>query len=261
MSYDSPLKLFRDMSKNPDFYPEDPVERAEIKKMLLEDERQTQSKKSLKITKEEKEEKRPETITSAGAAFKKTIELINSDGLLPEFCENKTEAGIIAQRRAASLNFLNNILEDIKNYLTQVNKLQLQKVTDYDDVEKYQDIIGSSDMLRRSYHNKLINNLKIAMRLININFNADYPEEARLKEEAKMPERRGMSTDRLRALMRQRQYYKFPYATGVFINFGKAPKDPTGEREYIASWAADIYTDLAALSETLINKDNKKTPV
>ena len=71
MPYDSPLKLFRDKCKNPDFYPEDPVERAEIKKMLLEDEEQARLKKDLKITKEEKAEKRSETITSAGAALRR----------------------------------------------------------------------------------------------------------------------------------------------------------------------------------------------
>jgi hypothetical protein len=32
------------------------------------------------------------------------------------------------------------------------------------------------------------------------------------------------------------------------------PKDPQGEREYIASWAFNIYNDLTSLSEKIIKE-------
>ncbi len=242
-------KFFRDMAKNPDMFPEDLSEKAEVKAMILEDEQKT-NLANLDSKKYEAEDK-SELITPVGESFNKTVDLVRSGTLLPEFKNNIEELKLIEKRRDLIINYLANILEDIKNYLSQVNYLQLQKLADYEDSSKYQEAIGHSDTLRRSYHNKLISDIKIAMRLININYNIDYPESLRLKEEARMPEREGVSAEHLQELMRQRKYEKFPYSAGAFIDFSKAPKDPTGEREYIAVWALLIYKDLSELSNRM----------
>lgn len=151
------------------------------------------------------------------------------------------------------LKYLKSIIDDARNYLSQVNYLQLQQAASYDTVAQYQAAIGASDGLRRTYHNKLISDLKIAMRLININFNVDFPEEFRLEGEIKMTDRKGLTEEQLKDKMNERNYVKFPYPAGVFIDFSSAPKDPQGEREYIANWALKLYTDLSAI-ETEIGK-------
>ncbi len=242
-------KFFRDMAKNPDMYPDDLEEKAKIKAIVLEESNQVVVKNT-KMKSFESENKR-DLFTPAGEDFIKTVELVRSADLLPEFKDNAEELKLIEKRRDLILNYLANILEDVKSYLSQINYLQLQKLADYEDMSKYQEAIGPSDALRRSYHNKLISDIKIAMRLININYNLDFPESLRLKQEAMMPEREGVSSEHLQELMRQHKYEKFPHAAGVFIDFAKAPKDPSAERLYIASWALRIYADLTKLSNRI----------
>ncbi len=135
--------------------------------------------------------------------------------------------------------------------------MQIQKAADYEDPEKYQQVVGESDQLRRSYHNKLIQDIKIASRLININFNADFPENLRLAEESKMTDRLGMKPEELKKLMAQREYSKFPFPAGIFLDMSHPPKDEQVEREYIGYWALKIYSDLSILeNEIRIGKKN-----
>ena len=248
----SPFNFFRDQHKNPDLYPPDPVEQREIKEMLEKEE----AEKVLKnIPKSEKEELK--VFGPTGEAYKKTVNIIKQAGLKPEFINNVVEAELIEKRKETITNYLSRILEDAKNYLSQVNYLQIQKAADYEDFEKYQEAVGPSDQLRRSFHNKLIQDIKIAHRLINTNFNADFPEDMRLAEEAKMADRQGFKPDELKELMSERQYYKFPFSAGIFFDLSKTPKDPQVEREYYGHWALQIYSDLSAL-ENEIRNDIKK---
>ena len=68
-----------------------------------------------------------------------------------------------------------------------------------------------------------------------------------------MADRKGMTEEQLKNKMGERDYVKFPYPAGIFIDFSSAPKDPQGEREYIAHWASKLYTDLSAI-DTEIEK-------
>jgi len=247
MPYESPLKYFRDQYKNPDKYKEKHPDWRDPE-LGEPDLGEPDNQEDSEIDNKEKEIK-IEKIGEAGKKYQETIDLIKSIDLKPEFKDDSAEKNIIENRREAILRYLTAILEDARNYLSQVNYLQLQKIASYDDVAKYQEAVSSSDGLRRVYHNKLISDLKIAMRLININFNADFSEELRLNEELKMTDRNGFDRDSLKKKMAEREYAKFPYPAGIFIDFSRAPKDPQGEREYIANWALTIYSDLSALKK------------
>lgn len=250
----SPLHRFRDMQKNPDMYPVDYAEKAEIERMIKEDERKAKEDLAQTPHKEVVAQK-AEVLTRAGADIENTVASLRCAGMLSEHEDNKVEAEIVYQRREQAINLLERVLDDAEKYLAQVSFLQLQKSADYEDPEKYQEAVGSSDTTRRTLHNKLITDVKMAMRLININFNADFPEDMRLREEAKMPDRQGIDAKKLQELMKQRQYFNFPYPAGVFIDFQKAPRDPIGEREFIANWAMKLYSDLTVLTNHIKHKE------
>jgi len=244
MNYESPLKYFRDQNKEPDKYSE-----GRESELNLGDFEQELPVTHFKT--ETKTEKDLEILGQTGEKYRQTIELIKSAGLKIEFKSDLSEQAIIENRKEAILKFLKSILDDARNYLSQVNFLQIQKMASYDSEEQYKSVIGPSDNLRRSYHNKMISDLKIAMRLININFNADFADDFRLEEEAKMTDRQGLSKGELKNKMAEREYIHFPYPTGVFIDFSEAPKDPQGEREYIAHWALNLYSDLSVLDDEI----------
>jgi hypothetical protein len=262
MNYNSPRKIFRDMYKNPDSYPNDFEEKATIKSELERDRKISKAANTIKqdvvldlnaatkVGDEKEVGEKNEVFTSHGKSFKQVVDSIFEAGLI-DGVDNPEELKIIRQRQEIVLNYLSKILEDIKNYLNQVSVLESQKKDNYEDLAKYQSIIGRSDATRRSYHNKLIGDVKIAMRLININFNADFPDDLRFREELKMPDRKGLAIDNLKKLMSQRKYFKFPFPVGVFMDFRKSPKDPQGEREYIAHWALQLYVDLSALDSEM----------
>lgn len=245
----SPLHFFRDQYKNPDLYPPDPVEKRKIQEMIEED----RAKKASQNPTEEKVETL-ETFGPTGEAYKQTIDIIRQAGLKPEFASNSAELEIIEKRKNTALTYLAKILEDAKNYLAQVNYLQIQKAADYEDPEKYQHVVGESDELRRNYHNKLIQDIKIANRLINVNFNIDFPENLRLAEEAKLTDRLNLKPDELKTIMEQREYSKFPFSAGIFLDLSRAPKDQKGERDYFGYWALQIYSDLSALENEIKNE-------
>lgn len=255
MLYESPRKIFRDMNKNPDecF---DPAEKALIKEELEKDE-------ALKLknnldNQEDKECTKP--LTSSGKIFKNSVDKIFEAGLL-EGKNDAEELEIIKQRQKVTLSYLNNVLEDVQNYLSQIGAGELQKISNYDDVKKYQADVKISDDARRAYHNRLISDIKIASRLINLNFNADFPNELRIKEESKMPDRKNLSSEDLKNKLAERKYFKFNFPAGSFIDLSKIPKDPQGEREYIAHWAYMLYSDLTVLQKEIsgiINKVEKE---
>jgi hypothetical protein len=244
MSYESPLKYFRDQYKEPDKYKESHPNWRDPD-LDIENDNETVEVSDVK--------KEKETLGTAGQKFKETIDLVKTAGIKDEFKTDEAEQKIIENRREMILKYLKLVVDDARNYLSQVNYLQLQQAASYDTVAQYQAAIGLSDGLRRTYHNKLISDLKIAMRLININFNIDFPEEFRLEGEIKMADRKGMTEEQLKNKLSERNYIKFPYPAGVFIDFSNAPKDSQGEREYIAHWASKLYTDLSAI-DTEIGK-------
>lgn len=240
MSYESPLKYFRDQNKEPDKYKESHPNWHDPE--IIND-----ANSNLTEFEAKKPENKSEILGETSKKYKETIDLVKSAGLKEEFKDDLIEQGIINNRREMITKYLGAILNDARNYLSQVNYLQIQKMESYNDVAQYQSAISHSDGLRRTYHNKLISDLKIAMRLININFNADFPEEARLEEESKMTDRKDLTPEELKEKMAKREYKHFPYPVGVFIDFSKIPKDPQGEREYIAYWALKLYSDLSTL--------------
>lgn len=240
MKYESPLKYFRDQNKNPD---EEKKHNPNWRDEELSGE---------DLSRESDEASKIERMGSFAEKYREVVDIIKNADLKTEFAGDKAEKAIIKKRKELIIEFLGNILNDIKNYLTQVNYLQLQKIASYDDISKYQSAIRESDGLRRTYHNKMISDIKIAVRLINTNFNADFPDNLRLAEESKMADRRGVGETDLKNKLAEREYYNFPYPAGVFIDFSRMPKDPQGEREYIASWALNMYADLTEL-ETKIN--------
>ncbi len=210
MSYESPLKYFRDEYKNPDEYKKKhPNWRdSDLEGNIGDFEEETNKDHQDKI----------ERLGAYGGKYKAVIDLIKSAGLKPEFETDLAEQQIIENRRNLILKYLETILDDVRNYLSQVNYLELQKAGSYDDISKFQEAIGVSDNLRRSYHNKMISDIKIAVRLINVNFNADFPEEMRLNEELKIADRKTTSRNDLQKKMAERQYYNFPYPAGIFID-------------------------------------------
>lgn len=243
MFEESPLKYFRDQQKNPDRYAYGRPSSTDGAVFTGEDKEDQQ---------DGLETKSPDKIFGPfGLSFQQTIELIKTTGLKEEFKDNVSELAIIENRRQAILGFLSKILEDVSHYISQINYLQIQKAASYDDINQYQSTIKHADDLRSKFHNKLITDLKITMRLININFNADFPEVDRIEEESKMPDRKNLTKEELKDILSQREYHHFPYPVGIFMDFSKAPKDPQGEREYIAHWAFQLYTSLSVLTSDI----------
>ena len=186
-----------------------------------------------------------------------SIDLVNSAGLKPEFSQNRKEAEIINNRKEMVLKFSAKVLEDIKKYLSQIAIIQADKKDNHENLDRYQAILKKSDEERRAYHNSLISNLKILIRIININFNKDFPEDLRLAGEAKMADRKGMSVDEIRDVMNQREYFSFPDKKNIFLDLSKVSSDPSRERIFIATWAVDMYDDLTELSEKIRNELKK----
>lgn len=237
------IKFYRDLYKHPDIYGQK-LSREE--KEEIEEYNKNNSKKEKDLSEKK--------FAPTAQKYYQSLELIKSAGL-KDGVENQAEEEIIKERKRIILNYFSRVLEDVKNYLTQVTALELQKINAYDTVEQYHMAVSHSDSMRKIYHDTLISDLKILIRLININFNKDFPEDIRLELESKSQDRKDLSLEQLRDLMSQREYFEFPYKQGVFIDMSNAPKNPQGEREYIASWAYNIYSDLTALSKKISKND------
>lgn len=252
MSYESPLKMFRDQYKNPDLYGGGFSEKKEIEEMLAEDEIQRQEK--IKNGEDVPAPKNPENkleITSpAGKAFKETVDLVRGAKLKPEFASDEAEAKVLADRQTALLGMLSNVLDDVSNYLGSISYMMHMRQSEEVDADKFLEKQIEAETSRKRYHNKLISDIKIAARLLNVSFNKNYPEDSRLKEEMNFPARKGMSVEKLREALAKHEYYEFPHAAGGFINFNEVPRDPYAERKYIAAWGIKIYDDLTAIKSS-----------
>lgn len=237
MTYISDIQFFRDVNKDPELDPE--------KNRLEIDEEKKRDKKN-------KSEKRAENFTNPVVAnYEHTIKLVENFCLRPGFSGQSQEDKIIESRKEAVLKLLRKILDDIDKYTSQINNLRRSRHSEYYDVKNYQDAVGRSDELRRSLHNKLISDLKLTLRLINVSFNADFPAEKRLLEEKKFTDRKGLSDKEIIEALAERSFVSFPQGQGAFIDWKNCPKNETGEREFIMQWAVSFYDDLTKLEKDL----------
>ncbi len=245
MPYISDLQFFHGLDNNPEYEPE--KLRREVEQEKEEDKKNKKEKKSENFSNEMVDN------------YQKTIKLVGGFSLKKEFKDDKVEAEIIRSRKETILNLLRKILSDIDKYTSRIQSLQLSRSAEYDDIKSYQDTIGSSDAARRSIHNILVNDIKLAIRLINVSFNQDFPEAERVKEEKKYTDRRGYSEEQLKEALAEREFVSFPYGQGTFIDWQHCPKDPGQEREFIKNWAITFYGDLTKLKDDF-DQEIKKTP-
>jgi hypothetical protein len=248
MGYISDVQFFRDLNKHPDWDPE--TARQEVKK---ETKKGGASKENMPVEKE-KEEKLETTMSEE---YQRVIELVSNFSLKEEFRDDAGEMKILESRKQFVLKQLRKILNDVENYINQINILRTQKLASYDDNNQYRDYVGSSDETRYNYHNQLINDLKLLMKQANINFNQDFPETARIREEKKYADRKGQSEAEIKKALAKREYVEFPYGQGVIINWKNCPKNPRGEREFIMHWAFEFYKDLTKLKNNFIDNVKK----
>lgn len=237
------IKYFRDLNKNPDMYGQHVSD---------------EDKKDIKKYNKENIDKKIERMGPTADKYYQSMELIRSAGLKPEFSSDKKEQKIIEVRKDFIIKYFSKVLEDIKRYMSSISAIKMQELKDYgSDLDRFQEIMSTSDQERRNYHNALINDIKILIRSININFNKDFPKEARINFESKMPDRVGLKSKELEEVISQREYVEFPYKQGVFMNLNSAGMDPELERNIIANWALDMYGDLTTLNDKLNNIDKK----
>ncbi|MFA5023915.1 MAG: hypothetical protein WC523_03095 [Patescibacteria group bacterium] len=248
MPYISDLQFFHDLDKNPENEPES--FHGEIDKEKKEDEGE----------KKWNQEKKPENFSNDMVdRYEEAINLVKNFSLKNQFKEDLNEAAIIDSRKETILILLRRILDDIERYTNQIGSLRLARLTNYDTSQEYQDAIGRSDVARRSIHNKLISDLKLAMKLINVSFNKDFPAEQRIIEEKKYADRKSLSDKQIGEALSKREFVKFPNGPGVFINWENCPKEPEQERKFIMDWAIAFYNDLSKLREE-IDGDIQKEP-
>jgi len=260
MNLESPLKFFRDQFKNPDLYEGGRPEAAEIGRMLADDQQLKEEEYGLdKESAAAGDEKKIEILSPNSKAFIKTVDIIRSSGLKPEFADDAAENKVIEERKEAILNMLRRILEDVRNYLSGISYQLMQQKSEEVDQEKFLSDTVNAETDRKRYHNKLISDIKIAARLINVTFNADFPDDLRLQEEAKFPVREKMSREELGRKLAEREYQKFPYAAGGFIDFQSMPRDEYAQRKYIACWAMGVYSDLSVIEEKSLKQDFRQS--
>jgi len=267
MPHFSDLKLYRDMAKNPDEFnlglsreEKEELEQYDKKnesRPILSARPRVRSESSLKKGKKEaggsQEDhlgKNFENLNSEAKKYEMAIETVVGFGL-KEGVNNPKEKAVVENVKKIVLNYLEKILNDVNSYVAAANNLNLAVRRRDADSEKYRDEIEGLDAIRRNYHNKMINDIKIAVRLINVNFNKDYPEDFRLEEEKKYKYRSGLSEGDIKKNLSDRSYASFPYKNGGIIDLGSIPKDPNREREYIMSWAEGLYNSIADLEEDI----------
>ncbi len=238
------IKYFRDLYKNPDLYGEkpSPEERAEIDEYWKNKERGGIKTEVI------------EKFGPTAQKFYDSIELIKKAGLKTKHENDFKEKEIIENRKEVIINYAKRVLEDIKKYLSKISEIETEKQDNYRDKALYLKFLTSSDEERKIYHNRLITDLKVLIRLINVNFNADISDDHRLNLEVKMKDRAGLSKEQLADLMNKREYFNFPSKEGVFVNLKEVSKNPEMERDFIANWALNMYHDLTYL-EKKINDD------
>lgn len=239
----SELNYFRDQYKNPDKYPRDKKEMAEA--FAIDGSKPVLSDSSLdKLDSKEKKE----VFSTWGKNYENVVNLIS------EYEEEKVDAEereILKKRKVISLGLLKKVLSDIDSYILQINVLKdFVNKNDSENIRSYQLDLGQSDMNRRDAHNRLINDLKITIRLLNVFYNANFPEKERIKFEKGYADRTGKSEEEIIEISKKKSFIEFP-VSGVIIDSNNMPKDPIGERNYIADWAFSIFKDLTVLKNEI----------
>ena len=141
MAYESPLKIFRDEYKNPDLY----------ENGRLKDQRVSLLKAGVDGNLEDEEsENVVEKLHGHGEKYHQVVELIRSV-VAKNLDDFPGEAAILKKRQELVLMYLKKILDDVENYLTQVNELQILRASDYDDHRKYQEVVKLADEQRRPF--------------------------------------------------------------------------------------------------------------
>jgi hypothetical protein len=166
------------------------------------------------------------------------------------------EAEILKKRKKITLDFLRKVLFDVSKYMVAIQALyRAQDNKEHFEGQEFRDEKKIRDGERKIAHDRLINDLKITMRLINVNFNKDFSEASRLQEEKKMTDRKGYSDGELKKALAMRSYAAFD-KPGFIIDY--LPKDSLSEREYIKKWSFEIYSELSKLNEDLEKTLNEK---
>ncbi|MFZ4648524.1 MAG: hypothetical protein ACOYMB_02680 [Patescibacteria group bacterium] len=241
------INYFRDQYKNPHKYPRDNREMEEAFAM--------DNSHPVEGPDFEKKDARSEAGGILGKNYKKVVDLIFD---YQEKNVSNEEQIIIKNRKTTVINSLKRVLLDIDAYVNQINVLKKgDNHYDSENLKAYQDEAGRSDADRRSLHNKLISDLKMTVRLINVFFNADFPEESRLAFEKQYADRAGYSEEEIRLANSKKKFLKFN-TNGILIDFSKMPKDPSGERTYIAEWAFEVFDDLAVIQHEVEDLEKEK---
>lgn len=205
-----------------------------------------------KFSPAKEEQKEKEIETSWGRNYEEVVNLIRDyqeEGISDE------EREIIEKRKELTLKQLDRVLIDIDRYISQID-VQANTKPSYDseNISSDQDEVEISNEERRRCHNRLIDDLKIATRLINTCFNVDYPDAERVKIEKDFFDRKGKSDKEILEIRKQKKLIKFAMP-GALIS--EIPKDPYAARNFIASWAAEIYKDFSVLEPEIVDSLEK----
>jgi hypothetical protein len=240
------INFFRDLSKNPDKYNIPGVTDSELKAELEADRAER-----LRLGKEV--DKKNEKLSFFAESYAQTINKVSAAKLKSEYANDAKEATILEERKKFVLGRLQIILEDVKRYVSVTNNFNsIVKNKNNEDLGEYRDSAQAVDTERKIIHDKLVSDIKILIRLVNINFNKNFSESERLESEQKMADRKGMSPADLKQALSEREYQEFDKSAFLF---DKLPNDVRLEREIIKDWALVINSDLDKLNEDL--KDNK----
>lgn len=246
MAYISDAQFFRDANKKPDEY-----------SLHANGELKAEIETAKKISQEKEDQGKIEKLGPFAANYKQVVDAVADFKLKPEFSQDDIENKILLERRKVILGFLRQVLDDVQRYTSSVNSFNLVYNTrnEAKDGDEYSRNMKEVDNNRRVVHNRLISDLKILIRLINVNFNADFNSNFRFEAERKMPDRKSFSDEELRLSLQKREYIKFDKKNFLFEQL---PEDPDGERNYIKDWSFSLYGDLTKLNDDLSEKLNKK---
>ncbi|MEI7620880.1 MAG: hypothetical protein WCJ57_04930, partial [Candidatus Falkowbacteria bacterium] len=204
MGYISELDLFRDMNKNPDKYG---IGLDKEDKQELEAEEQSRLEAIARGEIMEKIEK----LGPTAANYRQVIDAVADFKLKSEYSENDPENKILSERKKVILGFLGQIIKDVERYIAIVNTFNIiyNSRNEAKNRESYLNDMHDADNDRRVVHNRLISDLKILIRAININLNIDFDSDSRFEAERKMPDRKDLSDTELKEALDKREYIKF----------------------------------------------------
>jgi len=256
----SDIDFYRNVYKNPDEYK---IAGYDTNRQEIEEEKEydrLQEKKSSGLDKKNKvknnKPEKKEIISPSVANYEKVVKTIADFELKPAFRKNIVEVEILNHRKKITLDFLKRVLLDVSRYTKAIHTLyQVQENKEHFEGQEFRDEKKIRDGERKVAHDRLINDLKITLRLINTNFNKNFPEANRFQEERKMVDRKDYSDEELKQAIAMRSYVTFDKA-GFIVDY--LPKDSLAEREYIKGWSFEIYNELSKLDEDLEKALNEK---